>query len=300
MLAQDNPEKLVEISQKAYFNEINAIARKISSNNDIKIVSIAGPSGSGKTTTAHILCDLLKEYGEETIVVSLDNFYLSGDDLPLLPDGKRDFESVNALDIPLINKCFNEIISCGKTMLPKFDFKTKTHILNHSVADITNHGIIIVEGLHALNPLITDLVPRKNIYKIYISVNDAIYDKKGDKVIYSKQVRLARRVLRDRIFRETQVNDTLTLWDGVVKGEEKFLYCFKDTADVLLKTFHLFEPCIYRNEFIALENEVSKDNVCYRYFMNTANALKRFTSLDSAFVPKDSLIREFIGDGKYN
>ena len=113
-------------------------------------------------------------------------------------------------------------------------------------------------------------------------------------------MRLARRVLRDRIFRETQVNDTLTLWDGVVKGEEKFLYCFKDTADVLLKTFHLFEPCIYRDEFIALENEVSKDNVCYRYFINTANALRRFASLNQEVVPQDSLIREFIGDGKYN
>ncbi len=300
MLAKENPEKLIEVSEKAYFDEINAIAKKISSNDDLKIVSIAGPSGSGKTTTAHILCDLLKEYGEETIVVSLDDFYLSGEDLPILPDGTRDIESVNALDIPLINKCFSEIISCGKTMLPKFDFKTRTRVLNDRVADITNHGIVIVEGLHALNPLITDLVPHRNIYKIYISVNDAIYDKKGDKVIYSKQVRLARRVLRDRIFRGTKVNDTLTMWDGVVKGEEKFLYCFKDTADVLLKTFHLFEPCIYKDEFISLENEVSKDNVCYRYFMNTANALKKFDSLCRDYVPQNSLIREFIGDGKYN
>ena len=299
-LAQDNPKELIEISQKAYFEEINAIAKKISSNDELKIVSIAGPSGSGKTTTAHILCDLLKEYGEETVVVSLDDFYLSGDELPLLPDGTRDIESVNALDIQLINKCFSEIIEFGKTMLPKFDFKTKTRIIEDRLADITNHGIVIIEGLHALNPLITDLVPHKNIYKIYISVNDAIYDKKGDKVIYSKQVRLARRVLRDRIFRGASVNDTLTLWDGVVKGEEKFLYCFKDTADALLKTFHLFEPCIYKDEFISLENEVSKDNVSYRYFMNTANALKCFASLNRDYVPQNSLIREFIGNGKYN
>lgn len=300
LLAKNSPEKLIEISEKNYIEEITKIAETISANDDIKIVSIAGPSGSGKTTSAHILCEILEKIGEETIMVSLDDFYLLPNETPLLPDGTRDIESVNALDIPLINKCFTEIIKTGKTMLPKFDFANKTRDLNAKLADITNHGIVVVEGLHALNPLITDLVPNKNIYKIYISVNDAIYDKKGDKVIYSKQVRLVRRILRDRIFRGTSVNENLILWDGVVKGEEKYLYCFKDTADALLKTFHLFEPCIYKQEFLKLEPEVSKDNISYKYFKNTVNALKRFESLDRKYVPKNSLIREFIGDGKYN
>lgn len=299
-LAKENPEQLIKLSEEAYLKEITEIAKKVSSNDDIKIVSIAGPSGSGKTTSAHILCELLEQLGEETVVVSLDDFYLLPDDTPTLPDGSKDIESVNALDIPLINKCFTEIITTGKTMLPSFNFAEKTRILQARLCDITNHGIVVVEGLHALNPLITDLVPRKNIFKIYISVNDAIFDKSGEKVIYSKQVRLARRIIRDRIFRSTDVNQTLVLWDGVVKGEEIHLYCFKETADVLLKTFHLFEPCVYKDEILKLEDEVSKDNISYKYFKNMANALKRFEALDRKYVPQNSLIREFVGDGKYN
>lgn len=299
-MVKNSPEMLIELSQKAYFEEIKSIADRISSDDNIKIVSIAGPSGSGKTTSAHILCEYLNQLGEETIVVSLDDFYLSADKTPVLPDGKPDIESVNALDIPLINKCFTEIIETGKTDLPRFDFVNKKRSSEIRKADITNHGIVVVEGLHALNPLITDLVPRENIFKIYISVNDAIYDRNKNKVIYSKQVRLARRVLRDRIFRGTDVNQTLELWDGVVKGEEKYLYCFKETADVLLKTFHLFEPCVYKEDFLRLRAEVSEDNISYKYFIYTAEALSRFEALDSKYVPESSLIREFIGDGKYN
>ena len=298
--AENSPQEIVRSSEEWYLSEISQIAQTISDNKNIKIVAIAGPSGSGKTTTAHIMCDRLHEYGENTVVVSLDDFYLPYNDLPILPNGSRDIESVNALDISLIKKCFNEIISSGKTMLPKFNFETKERIKEYAEADIRNKGIVIVEGLHALNPIISDLVPRENIFKIYISVNLPVVDDSGKQILSSRQIRLMRRALRDRIFRNTDINNTLSLWNGVVEGECKFLYCFKHTADINVKTLHFYEPCVYRNDFLALKSDINKDSQCYDYFMKTADALEKFVPIDSSLVPENSLIREFIGNGRYN
>lgn len=290
-----NPEKFIKECNDEYVKNISEIAQKIAADDDLIIVAIAGPSGSGKTTTAHTLCDTLETLGETTAVVSLDDFYLPAEKLPLLPDGSRDIESVNALDIALIKRCFEEIILHGKTSLPKYDFKTKTRIPDANVLDIGNHGIVIVEGLHAMNPLIADLVPRKNILKIYISVNRSIENENGVQLLSSRQIRLIRRILRDERFRGATATETLKLWNNVIDGESKYLYCFKNTADIRLATLHLYELGVYREHFCKMRNTVSKNTPCYEYFIDTANALEQFVSLDSGLVPKDALIREFIG-----
>lgn len=292
------PEEFIKNSEKRYLKEVYSAAERIADNDNIKIVALAGPSASGKTTTAHILCERLAKIGEKTTVVSLDDFYLIPDELPILPDGSKDFESVNSLNIELIKKCFNEIIKTGKTMLPRYDFSKKQSILNDRLCDITDNGIVIVEGLHALNPLITDLVPRENIFKAYISVNCSIEDNFGEQLLSSRQIRLVRRALRDRIFRGASINDTLALWNGVVEGERKHLYCFKNTADAQIRTLHVYEPCVYRDKFLKLKSEISEDTVCYDYFMRTLSAIEKFSSLSEDYVPKKSLIREFIGGEK--
>ncbi len=297
-LAALNPSEFVKNAEKGYLKEVYDAAKRIADNDDIKIVSLAGPSGSGKTTTAHILCDRLSVIGENPIVVSLDDFYYPPEELPVLPDGSKDYESVNSLNIELIKKCFSEIITSGKTMLPKYDFTIKKSIPDYRPIDITKGGIVIVEGLHALNPLITDLVPRENIFKAYISVNCSILDNFGEQLLSSRQIRLVRRTLRDRIFRNTSVEKTLALWNGVVNGERKYLYCFKNTADVHIKTLHHYEPCVYRDDFVKLKDEINPDTVCYDYFMRTVEAIEKFASLPKNWVPSKSLIREFIGDGK--
>lgn len=298
--ALSDPSELVLRAERHYRNEIYTVADRIAKNDDLKIVSIAGPSASGKTTTAHILCDRLKELGETTEVVSLDDFYLPTEKLPVLADGTKDIESVNALDIGLLKKCLNDIILTGKTYLPRYDFAAKKRILNDRKIDISHRGIVIAEGLHALNPVITDLVPEKNIFKAYISVNRCITDDNGEQILSSRQIRFVRRTLRDRIFRGSSINDTLSLWSGVVEGEKKYLYCFKEQADVQIKTLHIYEPCLYRDSFLSLQSEIDKNSVSYDYFMKTVDALKLFAPLDKVLIPQDSLIREFIGNGKYN
>ena len=293
--AAQNPCEFIKKCEGEYIDTITDIAKKIEKDNDLIIVAIAGPSGSGKTTTAHILQKKLEELGETTAVVSLDNFYLTGDKLPLLPDGAHDIESVNSLDIPLIKECFMQIIASGKAYLPEYDFKTKTRISAAQQLNIGSHGIVIVEGLHALNPLITDLVPKKNILKIYISVNRSVDDSDGVQMLSSRQIRLIRRVLRDDRFRGSTATETLYLWNNVIDGEKKYLYCFKNTADIHLATFHPYELGVYRERFCKMRSTVSKNTPCYEYFIDTANALERFTAIDNTLVPEDSLIREFIG-----
>ncbi len=297
-MAETNPSEFIKACNKEYLDNIISIAKHIEADDDIKIVAIAGPSGSGKTTTAHILQDKLEELNEKTAVVSLDDFYLPSDKLPTLPDGSADIESVNALDIELIKKCFDEIIKYGKTSLPKYDFKSSTHTLNARQLDIGNRGIVIVEGLHAMNPLISDLVERKNIFKIYISVNCSVEDEHGVQMLSSRQIRLVRRILRDDRYRGATATETLHLWNNVIDGERKYLYCFKDTADVRLVTFHPYELGVYRERFGKMRNSVNKNAPCYDYFIKTSNALERFTSINNSIVPDNSLIREFIGDLK--
>lgn len=293
--ALECPEEFIEDCNKEYLENITNIARRIEADDDIKIVAIAGPSGSGKTTTAHILQEKLRLLNEMVEVVSLDDFYLPADKLPILPDGSTDIESVNSLDISLIKECFDEIIKEGKTNLPLYDFKTKTSTRGAKSIDIGHKGIVIVEGLHAMNPLISDLVPRKNIYKIYISVNRSVDDQNGVQLLSSRQIRLVRRVLRDDKFRGATATETLHLWNNVIDGERKYLYCFKDTADIQLVTFHPYELGVYREKFGKMRSTVNKNAPCYDYFIKTANALERFAAIDSSLVPKNSLIREFIG-----
>lgn len=292
---KSDPEAFISECDGAYASNIQGVAERIAADDNIKIVAIAGPSSAGKTTTAHLLCESLEAMGEKTDVVSLDDFYLPPGEHPLLPDGSPDLESVHALDIPLIKKCFEDIIATGKTVLPSYDFKSDARIAAARMLDIGDRGIVIAEGLHALNPLITGLVPKENIFKIYISVNCDILDNSGNKLLSSRQIRLIRRTLRDSAFRGADVNETLGMWSNVVEGESKYLYCFKDSADVKLVTLHPYEPCLYKDAFCALEQSVAPSAPCREYFQKTVDALGGFVTLDRALIPKNSLIREFIG-----
>ncbi len=221
--ARTNTQQFICECEKEYKDRIDSLAKVIADNDDIKIVAIAGPSGSGKTTTAHLLCEQLHKYDEKTAVVSLDDFYLPYGELPLLPDGSVDIESVNALDTALIKQCFDDIIKRGETHLPHYDFKTRSRSVEKQHINVGERGIIIVEGLHAMNPAIADLVDRKNIFKIYISVNTPVEFENGEQLLSSRQIRLIRRILRDDRFLGATPNDSLKLWNNVQEGASKYL-----------------------------------------------------------------------------
>ena len=290
-----NLQDFILREEQKYHSEIKETAEKIAQNPQIKIVLLAGPSGSGKTTTAHLLCDYLKGFGRLSQVVSLDDFYLSAKDAPLLPDGRKDTESVNALDVPLLKKCMKELISNGKTVMPIFDFTKSARSRQSREVDITDGSIVVVEGLHALNPQISENVNSDNILKIYISVSEGIYDEKGEKILSSRQIRLMRRALRDEVFRNSDIKRTLCFWTGVVEAEEKYLYAYKPLADVTLATLHAYEVGVYRNRFLEMAEQVDKTCENYDYFMKTVKGAEGFVPVSKSAVPDNSLINEFIG-----
>ena len=285
----------VKQNEEEYQKIVSDLAWLVSKVDDIKIVSIAGPSSSGKTTTAYLLKKELIKLSETVQVVSLDDFYLSGDNLPVLKNGEKDFESVAALDTELLEKCFKDIIACGKAEVPEFDFMNKVRKEKFKNIDIGQKGIVIVEGLHALNPVITDLVDRKNIYKVYISVNKSVDDDFGNKLISSRQIRLIRRILRDEIFRNSSVLDTLLMWKGVTKGEEQNLFKFKPSADMHLTTFHPYELGLYKNRFLKLCKSADPSYPFYDEIKYLEDTISEFESVDRSLVPENSLLREFIG-----
>lgn len=297
-MAVSNPENLIKTAEQHYNDELNSLVKRVTENKECKILLMAGPSSSGKTTTAHIIKDKIISAGKKAEVISLDHFYLPVDKMPLQENGEKDFESVYSLDIPEIHRCFDELIKIGKTTIPIYSF-VGAQINDRHPIDISDGGILIVEGLHALNPILTDELDKNSLLKIYISVNRTVVDDNGNKLLSSKQVRLIRRISRDYLYRNTDALGTLKLWTSVVKGEEKYLYCFRDTADVELATFHSYEPCIFKNIIVELLNDLPKTSDNYDYIMNAKKALERFVSVDMALVPENSLIREFIPGGTY-
>jgi uridine kinase len=292
-LAKTNPQKLVDLAEKNYDNELNELVGKIIGKKEYKIILLAGPSGSGKTTTAHILKEKLIASGKNAQVVSLDHFFLPMDKMPLQENGEKDFESVYSLDIKEIHRCFNELIETGKTLIPDFSFNTFTKTGEY-LLDISDGGILIVEGLHALNNILTDELNHNSLFKIYISVNKTVFDDNGNKLLSSRQLRLIRRMSRDFLYRNTDAIGTLKLWTSVVRGEEKYLYCFKDTADVKLFTFHSYEPCLFKNIILDLLKDLPKTADNYDYIMDAKKALEKFESINAELVPQNSLISEFI------
>lgn len=297
--AKTRPAELINESEQQYRNEINRLVDKVLENNDYKIILLAGPSGSGKTTSAHIIKDTLAEKNVSAEVISLDNFYMTADKMPRLSNGNPDFESVYSLDLAEIQRCFSELISNDKTKIPIFDFTKGSRIEQMHEIDIHNHGIIIVEGLHALNPVLTEHLPLKNLLKVYISVNCSVCDEEGYEILSSRKMRLARRMSRDYLYRNTTAQATLKLWTSVIEGEAKYLYCFKDTADISLKTFHSYEPCVFKDIIIDLTEGLNPECENYDYVMSLRYGLEKFESVSQEFVPENSLIREFIYGGKY-
>lgn len=287
--------------EKEYHDQIESIAASVCENGAVSVIMLAGPSASGKTTTAHILRDKLTEKGRATQVISLDNFYLTADSpkMPILENGRLDFESVYSLDLDEIRLCINSITKDGFYDMPIFDFISRSRKSQRAHIDVRGGGIVIIEGLHALNPLMLQGIDPATVYKIYISVNTPLINDNGTKALSSRQIRLIRRSCRDRIYRGADLYHTLKFWTAVVEGERKYLYIHKDTADIQISTLHSYELCVLRNAFLEMVENLESEAENYEYVMSAAKVIENMVSLSEEVVPWDSLIREFTKGGKY-
>ncbi len=294
------PKELISQMERQYRKRIEEIADFLfySGERGNKLVMLAGPSGSGKTTTATMLCERLDWLGTKARRISLDEFFIGTEKGPRLPDGSPDYESINALNVPQMQQCLLELVSKGECMMPHFSFVNQKpdDELVHVV--LGENEVVIVEGIHALNPVVTDCLPDERMLKVYISVKQGIYD--GENEVFTAQdIRLCRRMVRDMLFRGCSPDTTLDLWPKVLDGEDKYIQPYKRLADVTINSIHIYEPCVISSIALPLLGQVGSDSPHYDRVSQLRSKLERFECIPADMVPYNSLLREFIGGGIY-
>lgn len=293
--ALENSELLIEKSESRYKNIIENVCAKIMEDGGHEIVMLAGPSASGKTTTAGKIKKQLENMGHKAYTVSLDDFYLIPGTGPVDENGDPDFESVYALDIELIEKCMSELIENRESYLPEFDFVKKCRYDGKNHIRLGKGDVLIFEGLHALNPVITDKLPPEHLFKIYVSVSSRIYDKNRNIVLNKRNMRFVRRLVRDYNFRASSPENTYYLWQKVTAGEDKYLFPYRFLADARINSIHLYEPCILKNDAINMLQGIEKGNPFRKDAQKLIRSLEKFPEIPKDKIPQDSLLREFVG-----
>ena len=292
----DNPQDFIEECEERYQEIINSIVEKINSEKGREIVMLAGPSSAGKTTTARRIKESLEKSGVKTYVLSLDDFYLNRDDIPYLPDGSQDYETVYALDLECLEKELNALLRGERVKSPIYDFTTgrrSENLFNEIV--LGKEDVVIIEGLHALNPIITDKV-QGNVLKVYINVSSRIYDKDGNTILNKRNLRFVRRMVRDYKYRDSTVENTCRLCKNVTRGEDEYLFPYRDNADIKANTIHFYEPCVLKHQALKMIGDSTVSDKYREHILTLVNALKQFNDIDEKFVPENSLLREFLGE----
>lgn len=292
-LIKETPEKIISESEKRYNDIVSTTAERICSDEGRTLVMVAGPSSSGKTTTSTLLKKAIEERGRRAKMISLDDFYRSQGDIYFFEDGTVDYETVKALDVDYIGECLHRLMNEGRCKLPRFSFKTKKR--EYYVETVAEQDdIIIVEGLHALNPVITDQLEDEQMVKIYVSVSTRIFD--GDEVLMSKRdIRLVRRMIRDFHHRDSSPENTFYLWNGVRMGEDRYLFPFEDRADIKIDSIHPYEVCAFKDVAVKVLDRMDKKSVYYPAAQALKEKISKFISIGEASVPEGSLLNEFIG-----
>ncbi len=290
---KEAPEKIISESESRYKTIINTTAEQICAKEGRTLVMVAGPSSSGKTTTSVLLKRAIEKTGRTAKMISLDDFYRSQGDIYFFEDGTVDYETVKALDVDYIGECLHSLMHEGRCRLPRFSFKTKKR--EYYVETVAaQDDIIIVEGLHALNPVITDPLEDEQLLKIYVSVSSRIFD--GDEVLMSKRdIRLLRRMIRDYHHRNSSPENTFYLWNGVRMGEDRYLFPFEDRADIKIDSIHPYEVCAFKDIAIKILDRTDKKSVYYSAAQALKEKISKFVSVGEAVVPEGSLLNEFIG-----
>lgn len=287
--------QFIKDCEERYNKIISRIVEKIITEEGREIVMLAGPSSAGKTTTARKIREGLLEKGVKTYVLSLDDFYLNREDIPYLPDGSQDYETVYALDLDRLEKDLNDLIRGETVRTPVFDFTIgKRSDTEFNEITLGDEDVVIIEGLHALNPVITEKVEGK-LLKVYINVSSRIYDENGNIILSKRNMRFVRRMVRDYKYRASSVENTYKLWRNVTAGEEKYLFPFRDNADIKANTIHLYESCVLKHQALPLLKESQVSDEFKEDAHKLIKALERFADIEEKTVPKDSLLREFLG-----
>ncbi len=296
VVSEAKVRELVNLAEAHYDGQLAKIADTIyNDRKDIKVVLIAGPSSSGKTTTSKKLDIYLRSKGFNTHPISLDDYYIDLDKRPLDEEGKPDLESIRALDTDLFNKNLSQLLEGKKVSLPTYNFMTRKREYNNNYLQLGENDLIIVEGLHALNDELTMSIDRKQKYRIYIGPLTQI-NIDNHSHIHTSDVRKLRRIVRDSKTRGYGARDTLRNWKDVAKGERQNIYIFQDDVDVVVNSALIYEIGVLKTYVEPLLFNVNEDDPEYPEALRLINFLRNFLPIPSDDVPRDSVLREFIGD----
>ena len=295
IVSKGNYNEVIRLSEAYYESQLTRIADKIyDDRKNIKMVLLAGPSSSGKTTTAKKLCVYLQSKGFKTHTISIDDYFLSREDTPKNEFGEYDFESIRAIDTNLFNKHLTKLLAGEKVLLPEYNFITGKKEFHRNYLQLGENDIIVIEGLHALNDELTMAIDRRNKYKIFISPLTQLNVDHHNR-IHTSDTRKLRRIIRDNKYRGYSASATLKMWRNISDGEFKWIYPFQDDTDSIINSALVYELGVLKTYAEPLLFSVEETDDMYPEAIRLINFLRNFLPIPSDDVPKDSVLREFIG-----
>lgn len=292
-------KEFIELNEIKQNNDLLKIASEIEKNlNNIKLVLIAGPSSSGKTTTSKKLSLYLKSKGINPFVLSTDDFFKNRIDTPKNENGEYEYDTPEALDIDLFNEKLTSLIKGEETLLPTYNFLTGEKEYKHAPVSLKNRDLIIVEGIHTLNEMLTSKIDRKNKLKIYISPFTPL-DLDRHNHVSTVDLRLIRRLVRDYRTRGYNAEETLKNWRVVRRSEEKYIFPYQKEADIVLNTALIYELGVLKTYAVPILFSVSYHSEYYSEALRIINFLKSFLNISDSMLPETALLREFVGGGYF-
>ncbi|MBO5026342.1 MAG: nucleoside kinase [Bacteroidaceae bacterium] len=289
---------IIKIAEALQEKKICHISDRIASLSNVKVILIAGPSSSGKTTFSKRLSIQLMTSGLKPYPISLDDYFVNREDNPRDENGDYDYESIYALNLKLFNEHLQMLLAGEEIELPKYDFAAGKSTMSGKRLKLSPNTILILEGIHALNPILTKDVPDDKKFKIYVSALTTI-KLDNHNYIPTTDNRLIRRIVRDFKYRGASASDTIARWPSVRRGEDKWIFPFQENADVMFNSALLYELAVLRNQAIPVLESVNENQPEYATANSLIQFLKYFKTIPDRELPPTSILREFLGGSSF-
>lgn len=299
MIESGHAAELVTVGENYHAAQLEQIAASICARPEVRVVLIAGPSSSGKTSTSHRLCLELLNQGKQPVALSLDNWYVDGSLTPRDENGKKDYESVYAVDLNQLEEDLKNLIAGKEILLPTFNFAEERREYMGDTLQLEEDTLLVLEGIHALNPLLTEHIDASCKYKIYAAPMSPV-SLDGENWIPTHVHRLLRRISRDLRTRGKSPQVTIASWQSVRDGEAKWIEPFREQADSQFDTSMTYELPAIRYRVEAALQTVPAVSDEYPMAERLLYYLSFFEGLEASFVPRTSILREFIGGSQFN
>ena len=299
LTASGRIRELIRVNEALHEKRFSQVADMVCQR-EAKVVMLAGPSSSGKTTSANRLATQLRVHGKKPVLVSLDDYYIDRDKIPVGPDGKLDLEHINTIDTELFRSQMRQLLEGGEIRLPSFNFVTGKREWTKKCLKLDEKSVIIVEGLHGLNPvMLPENVDKRLIFRLYVSPLLPLNLDNHNRIPTS-YLRLLRRIVRDYETRGSSVQRTLSMWDSVRQGEKRWIFPFQENADVIFNSSSLYELGVLKKHIFPLLTAVQPEDGCYEEVRGIVKILNFVLEADvDDEIPPTSLVREFIGGNSF-